>query len=95
MVAALTTPWSVKGVSEDAKQTAKRLSQQSNKTMGSWLSDLILSQPSPATPQKSEKEMANLILVLAKRIAVLEKTVEEHVISTNQRLQNIENTAVS
>jgi hypothetical protein len=54
MVAALTTPWSVKGVSEDAKQAAKRLAHQSHKTMGAWLSDLILNQPAPESSQKAE-----------------------------------------
>ena len=91
MVAALTTPWSVKGVSEEAKQAAKRLAHQSNKTMGAWLSDLILNQPAPESSQKAEKEMANLILALAKRISVLEKTVAEHAQSMESRLRTLEN----
>jgi hypothetical protein len=91
MVAALTTPWSVKGVSEDAKLAAKRLAHQSNKTMGAWLSDLILNQPAPESSQKTEKEMASLILALAKRISVLEKTVADHVQSVESRLQRVEN----
>jgi hypothetical protein len=91
MVAALTTPWSVKGVSEEAKQAAKRLAHQSHKTMGVWLSDLILNQPVPESSQKAEKEMASLILALAKRISVLEKTVADHVQSVESRLQTVEN----
>ena len=94
MVAALTTPWSVKGVSEEAKQAAKRLAHQSNKTMGVWLSDLILNQPAPESSQKAEKEMANLILALAKRISVLEKTVSEHAQSMESRLRTLENDAL-
>jgi hypothetical protein len=36
-------PWSVKGVSDEARARAKALAQASGQTMGVWLSELILS----------------------------------------------------
>jgi hypothetical protein len=39
-------PWSVKGVSDEARARAKALAQASGQTMGVWLSDMILSMES-------------------------------------------------
>ncbi len=60
-------PWSIKGVSDEARQIAREQAQAAGITMGAWLSDLIVAaaiedmaanthlpqQADPATPQKS------------------------------------------
>ncbi|MCE2965542.1 MAG: hypothetical protein LW855_07100 [Alphaproteobacteria bacterium] len=55
-MSSITMPWSVKGVSDEARAVAKVMAAQSGKTIGSWLNDVIVSAAPEAAVEADEQQ---------------------------------------
>lgn len=60
-MSSITMPWSVKGVSDEARAVAKVMAAQSGKTIGSWLNDVIVSAAPEAAAEADEQPVSTAL----------------------------------
>jgi hypothetical protein len=85
-------PWSVKGVSKEARNLAKAKAQAEGMTIGDWLTKLILDNDNSTTASDKSAmhpDLPKLILAVASRVSALEKQ-NAYIAQIDQRLLTIE-----
>jgi|LakMenEpi03Aug12_release.lakeMendotaPanAssembly.Ray.scaffolds.fasta_scaffold2434580_1 hypothetical protein len=95
-------PWSVKGISPEARQVAKQAAQRAGMTLGEWINRLVLQPPSPALnadPVNNPDPPANtaylaqlqqLIHELEARLGGLQAEIHENLRDFQQKLDLLE-----
>ncbi len=85
-------PWSVKGVSKEARNLAKAKAQAEGITIGDWLTKLILENDNGTTLSDKNAvhpDLPKLILAVASRVSALEKQ-NAYIAQIDQRLLAVE-----